>query len=119
MLQTTAQLALFCLSVCGIYLLLQHYVHPSFWNFAPWHGLLEVQHLTEANVSDLLYCIGQESSLAHQNMSDLCALCGIAYPPAQDPTNSAPATTGCESPITTPPGQASVPINAAPPTKDH
>lgn len=102
MLQTVAQLALLCLCLYGIYRLMQRFFYPNFWDLVPWQSLLEIHRLTEPGVSDLLYCIGQESALAHQNMPILCALCGVAFPPVQDITQ---------------PGLASVPTNAAHPTK--
>ena len=102
MLPSIAQLLLFCIGLYGAYRLIQRYFYPNFWDLVPWHSLLEVHHLTEPGVSDLLYCVGQESALAHQNMPILCALCGVSFPPIQDLTK---------------PGFASVPTNAATPTK--
>lgn len=105
MLQAVAQLVLICIGFYGLYRLMQLYFYPNFWDLVDWQGLQEIEQLTEPGVSHLLYCIGQESDLAHQNMPVLCALCGVAFPPLQDLTK---------------PGFASVPTNAAfppPPTK--
>ena len=101
-LQPIANLILLCLGIYAGYRLIQRYFDPNFWDMVPWQSLLEIHHLSEPGVSDLLYCIGQESALAQQNMPILCALCGVAFPPVQDLTQ---------------PGLASVPTNAAPPTK--
>jgi hypothetical protein len=74
-----------------------------FWKSIPKLWRVKVKCMTNAEVSHLLYCIGQESALAYQKMPLLCAFCKIAYPPQFDITQS---------------GLSSVPTNAAPSMKD-
>ena len=70
---------------------------------SPWTSQMVVSSMTEAEASDLLYAIGQESLIAFKKMPVLCALCGVSYPPQLDASKS---------------GSSSVPLNAATPLKD-
>ena len=71
---------------------------PQFWDLSLWINPLDGSALTQVGVSDLLYCIAQESAIAQHNMPLLCDLCGISYPPKPDITR---------------PGPSNVPINDA------
>lgn len=91
-----APLALSTLAFVVFVWLSRQFIAPHFWDDVPWSSLVDIHNLTHANVSDLLYRVGQESDVAQQQMPILCALCGIAFPPVLDST-----------------GLASVPSNAA------
>ena len=92
-------LAMICVIVYGLWLALRIVFDDAFWRPSPWLSPVDGTQVTEQSVSDLLYCIAQESAYAQHHMALLCSIGGVPFPPQPDTTRS---------------GHCSVPPNVAP-----
>jgi hypothetical protein len=102
MLDLLLKLVMLCAVVCLVMALYRQLFGEQFWQLTPWSVQIKIQNMTQAEASNLLYVIGQESSTAFNHMPVLCALCGVTFPPQPDRYQ---------------PGPRSVPSNVATPTK--
>ena len=77
-------LVMICMISYVLFLAVRTIFDREFWRPTPWLSPVDGSAVTEASVSDLLYCIAQESAYAQQHMPLLCDLCNVSFPPQSD-----------------------------------